>query len=648
MSHLPDAPILKTRHQHLRNKRTHPLVPLSDTESFPLEDPSSSLSSSPRYQPYRPHPVHLRPLRLPQIAKRHANFQSSSEVAGPRFFNLLPKRAPVDLGGEVVDIDEDTDCREFVEGYEGSQTAGQVRRKCGIAVSEARKAANRVTTSRRTSTATRTATSTPSTSGIRTRTPVRRVAAQTVPARIAAVSLTAEPSNSAALESNVNQIFSEAASIIASRSSSRAALATSVDSVFSQAASAISSRRAASTRTSSGIPSSTVAPSTSSLLSSSSSSIPASSTSLGTSSAPTPSSSSSSTSSSHRIRNIVVPSVVIPIGLLLLFLLGFCCWKKRKRRTAGGGGGLGPISAPRPLRLAAGGNYGTGGTRGEMTGIGAGGIVAAGARGGGGRNGSNETLGTTPSAIGVAVSEPRSKWGRKSLIETLAGGVLGSAASGNGSSPTPSRGGGALHSRQESVTSSLDRGTGGYNSKGGYRPGMPRPFSPVQAQDPFNDMVPTIVPVPSATRRPSSLSSGSDPSLYNRGSSNESNENATARLARPITTGYPLYEESTTPGVESRTSTEGEQGFWTAAESGVNSSREAGIEDAYGFEGEEEELRGEAMPVSQAAPVNFGSSSSDSSGGSTPVIGGSGSGTPRLGSGHGSRGYRRGDSNWWG
>jgi hypothetical protein len=282
-----------------------------------------------------------------------------------------------------------------------------------------------------------------------------------------------------------------------------------------------------------------------------------------------------------------------------------------------------------------------------MTGVGAGAgtgaMATAAARGG--RNGSNETLGTTPSAIGVAVSEPRSKWGRRSLVEALAGGVIGSSG---GSSPSPSRGGGALHSRQESITSSLDRGTGGYNSKGGYRPGMPRPFSPVQAQDPFTDLMPTIVPVPPASQRPSSLSSNSDESLYNR--SHETSESATARLARPITAGYPLYESSTTPGVESRTSTEGEQGYWTA-DAGINSSREGGVGNAYRFGGsggedDEEELSPGEMGVAEA-PVNFGSSSSGSSGGSTPVVG-SGTGTPRLGSGHGSRGYRRGDSNWWG
>lgn len=283
-----------------------------------------------------------------------------------------------------------------------------------------------------------------------------------------------------------------------------------------------------------------------------------------------------------------------------------------------------------------------------MAGVGAGAMATAAARGG--RNGSNETLETTPSAIGVAVSEPRTKWGRRSLVEALAGGVIGSGSSST-PSPAPSRGGGAMHSRQESLTSSLDRGTGGYNSKGGYRPGMPRPFSPVQASDSF----PSIIPVPPASQRPSSLSSNSDDSLYNR--SHETSESTTARLAQPIPAGYSVYESSTTPGVESRASTEGEQGYWTA-DAGVNSSREAGVDDAYRFGGglgregeeeEEEELSPGEMGVAEA-PVNFGSSSSNStsSGGSTPIVGGSGTGTPRLGSGHGSRGYRRGDSSWWG
>ncbi|GAA6018257.1 hypothetical protein JCM11491_005125 [Sporobolomyces phaffii] len=650
MSHLADAPILKTRHQFHRSKSTLPVQRAHLVDS--LEDASSSSSSSShsspsrRYQPYQPRPVVLRALRLPQIAKRHAAprpLDLEPPREGPQFFNLLPKRAPVTFGEETFDVDENTDCREFVEKYEGSEAPGSVRRRCGVAVIEAREAAP--ATSRRTTTS---STRTPSST---TTARARRVAAQPVAgaARVAAVSLTANRSNPAAIESNVSEIFSEAASIISSRSSSRAALATSVDQVFSSAASVISSRRVAATATTRPTTSTTSSSSSSSpslAPTTSTSSQASSTTSRNTSSAPTSSSSSSpaaaSTGKSHRVRDIVVPSVVIPIGLLLLFLVGFFCWKKRKRRNAAGGrGGLGPISGPRPLRLA-GGTYGAAGA---AAGLGAGSAAMAAAGRGG--NGSNETLGTTPSAIGVAVSEPRSKWGRRSLLEALAGGVAGSSSSASNSSPVPSRGGGALHSRQESITSSLDRGTGGYNSKGGYRPGMPRPFSPVQAQDPFTELMPTIVPVPPASQRPSSLSSASDQSLYNR--SHGSNESATARLARPITSGYPLFETATTPGVESRTSTEGEQGYWTA-DAGINSSREAGVDDPYRYGGagigedEEEEL----SPEERVARVNFGSGSSNSSGGSTPVVGGSGGGTPRLGSGHGSRGYRRGDSNWWG
>ncbi|GAA5965488.1 hypothetical protein JCM3765_003302 [Sporobolomyces pararoseus] len=647
MSHLPDAPILKTRHQLQRSKISHQLDPLFDANSLPLDSSSSSNSSpSRRYQPYQPRPVVLRTLRLPQIAKRHANTRTD----GPQFYNFLPKRAPVDLGGDIVDVDENTNCRDVVESYEGDLPLGQVRRRCGVAAVGARRAVQTTKTTTTLGSAesssskqSETSTTTVQQSELRTTTRARRIPAQSP--QIAAVSLTANRSNSAALESNVNQIFSEAASIISSRSSSRAALASSVESLFSSAASAVSSRRVAATATS------TPAPSTGSTSSSTISSSTAP-TSRQTSSAPTSSSSPSpaSSGSSHRIRNIVVPSVVIPIGLLLLFLLGLFCWKKRKRRDRANSGreGLGPISGPRPLKLAAGGNYGTtGGARGAgIAGVGAGAMATAAARGGG-RNGSNETLETTPSAIGVAVSEPRTKWGRRSLVEALAGGVLGSNSSST-PSPVPSRGGGAMHSRQESLTSSLDRGTGGYNSKGGYRPGMPRPFSPVQTSDSF----PSIIPVPPANQRPSSLSSNSDDSLYNR--SHETSESATARLAQPIPAGYSVYESSTTPGVESQAS---EQGYWTA-DAGANSSREAGVDDAYRFGGrlgrgddddEEEELSPGEMGVAEA-PVNFGSSSSNSSssgGGSTPVVGGSGSGTPRLGSGHGSRGYRRGDSSWW-
>lgn len=336
---------------------------------------------------------------------------------------------------------------------------------------------------------------------------------------------------------------------------------------------------------------------------------------------------------------------MIPIGLLLILGLLFFCWRRRKRRRDAGGGYNGQtISGPRPLRLAA--NYGASTAGAGVAGVGAGAAAAGrsgrGGGGGRGRNASNESFGTTPSAIGVAVSEPRSKWGRRSLVEAIAGGVMmSSSGSGNPNTPSPSTPRGGMHSRQESLASSIDRGTGGYNSKGGYRPGMPRPFSPVTAQDPFQE-APSIIAVPPPTRRPASLSSGSDQSLYDQ--SHESNESLTARLARPITSGYPL----STPGVESRTSTEGEQGYWTA-DAGINSSREAGVGGYFGRgagrreDEEEEELSPDDQPPVE--PVNFGSGSSNSSGGSTPVVGTNT--TPRLGSGHGSRGYRRGDSSWW-
>ncbi|GAA5922683.1 uncharacterized protein JCM15063_003390 [Sporobolomyces koalae] len=656
MSHTQDAPILKTRHQRQhRSKNAHTLDPVFDSLSARHEDesgPVDSYSSSPsrRYSPYQPRPLTLRALRLPQIVKRHANplpyVPEPVTADGPRFFVVHAKRAPVALGGQVFDVEENTNCRDVVGDYDGAENAAQVRRACVRAVSDARAAkrlalattvpaASSPTTTTTTSRSLSRPSSAPDTTRPTTITRARRVAAQSVPARIAAVSLTADRNNPAAIESNVSEIFSEAVSAIASRSSSRAALATSVSSLYSAAASAISSRREAatirstasttssSTTTSSASTSSTLRPSTTS--SSPTSSAPSSSTSATSASSP-----SSSSSDSHRVRDIAVPSVVIPVGLLLLFLLVLFCRRRRKRRNEAAN--LGPISGPRPLRLA--GNYGTAaGASGGAAALAAGG----GGRGAGGqdRNASNESFGTTPSAsgIGVAVSEPRSKWGRRSLVEAIAGGVVGS-----GSSPSPTRAGG-IHSRQESITSSLDRGTGGYNSKGGYRPGMPRPFSPVNTLDSF----PTIIPVPPSNQRPASLStnSGSDQSLYNR--SQHSGESATARLARPITTGYPFVASAHTPGVESRTSTEGEQGYWTA-DAGFNSSREGGVGEGYRYEegeDDEEALGHDEVPTE---PVNFGSGSSNSSGEATPAAGG----TPRLGSGHGSRGYRRGDSSWWG
>jgi len=306
MSHFENAPLLKTRQHQQRNKNTLYIDTLSNAQSsLPLEfndsdSPASSPPSPSRYRALEPRFVTLKALRLPQIAKRHAKLSNhfEQERDGPKFFNLLPKRAPVAIGGEEVEIDEDTNCRDVVREYKGDEDILEVRRNYAKAVREAI-VSSRNEETERTSTSTVASSTTTRRTANRSRTTPRarqidQVAAESRLARIAAVSLTADPQNTAALASNVDQIFSEAYSVVASRSSSRAALANSVSSIFSDAASVISSRQVAATATTtpSSSPSSSLAPSTSSVPTQSASSTSTSS------SAPVPSSSSTPENSS--------------------------------------------------------------------------------------------------------------------------------------------------------------------------------------------------------------------------------------------------------------------------------------------------------------------------------------------------------------
>ncbi|KAM0793456.1 hypothetical protein ACM66B_000899 [Microbotryomycetes sp. NB124-2] len=196
----------------------------------------------------------------------------------------------------------------------------------------------------------------------------------------------------------------------------------------------------------------------------------------------------------HRIRNIVVPAVVVPIGLILLAVLLWLCLKRRSkdddRRS------VGDISRPMPAGAAVSGRQ------------------AAGQH-------SNESFATSPSAIGVAVSDPqpRTKWGRRSFIEAFAAGRAarnkGTGAEPQAVSTSTVQGAG----RQPSVTNMSEIAAGGALASGAaasdrpyspttYRPGMQRPLmSPVSHHyDPFVQP-PSIVPVPN--RRSSSLSGAS-------------------------------------------------------------------------------------------------------------------------------------------
>lgn len=363
-------------------------------------------------------------------------------------------------------------------------------------------------------------------------------------------------------------------------------------------------------------------------------------------------------------------------------------------------------AAPRQYGAIAqyGPDAGWGGRAGGAAGAGAG-MGAAAAAGGAaagaatvgaarGNNDSQESVGTTPSAIGVAFSEPRTKWGRRSLVDVLAGGVRSANSGNNSPSDSANRGVSGTSSfggRQPSITSlaasgsipSEYRGVGGYNSFS-YQPGQMRPvMTPLGAHyDPFGP-TPSIVPVPvSAQRHPhpvsseegsisgygSSHGSGSGsaeddvPRQYHPGGSGSvGSASAASGATHP---GYPYLAPVRGPAGQSRTTqTTGEEGYYTA-DPGVSSHDEHETETL-----EEVGLRDFGVEDSpEEASVNFGRGSSGSGGSGsagrpsfvgsarrsfddpmgTPRLG-SGTSTPRLGTGHGSLGNRRNDGtgSWW-
>lgn len=305
-----------------------------------------------------------------------------------------------------------------------------------------------------------------------------------------------------------------------------------------------------------------------------------------------------------------------------------------------------------------GSNYGTA----AGAGAGAAALTAHGGR----RDGpgaSAESFATTPSAIGVAFSEPRTKWGRRSLSDVVAAGAVGAgsaAAAGKGRgqviSASSSFGGG----RQPSITnlSEVSDGTRPYSP---YRPGMPRPLmNPpgTQHYDPFA-VPPSIVPVAargSSTAWAAASSSGSD-SAYgsdNGRDSDEPRQVGGSGSHLPPAVPHPVPYSSDRPqhsrADTQATQTSGEDVFYTDQASSA----------------EEEELEEEELTAMQR-PVDFGSSGSSGSEG-LPRAGGDGTprpgrasaspsssstpsdraGTPRLGAGHGSMGgVRKGDGSWW-
>jgi len=368
-------------------------------------------------------------------------------------------------------------------------------------------------------------------------------------------------------------------------------------------------------------------------------------------------------------------------------------------------------------RFAPGAGSGSGMGSGVGAGAGLGAAAAAGAAGAAavgaarGNNDSQESVGTTPSAIGVAFSEPRTKWGRRSLVDVLAGGVRSAnsgsnspSGSGAGALGTPERqfrgisGTSSFGGRQPSITSlasgsipSEYRGVGGYNSFG-YQPGQMRPVmtSLGEHYDPFAP-TPSIVPVPASAQRhpyPVSSEEGSI-SGYGSGSGSHSGSGSgsgddlarhyggapTARGGRAsfgdgaaAQPGYPYLAPVRPDMGRSRTTgttTTGEEGYYTA-DPGASSRDELETETLEEVGLRDFGVEDEYSPEERS--VNFGSGSSGSGGsgsagrpsfvgsvrrsfddpGATPRVG-SRTSTPRLGTGHGSLGNRRNDGtgSWW-
>lgn len=386
--------------------------------------------------------------------------------------------------------------------------------------------------------------------------------------------------------------------------------------------------------------------------------------------------------SHHRnLARIIAPAVIVPVVVILAaIIIGCCLWRRRKRRrpspvaTPGRTtpSGLGPISHPKPLMATtADGTViqpGSGLDDHEVLAAGAGGAAAGAGIGRALGGSSQDSVATTPSAIGVAFSEPRTPWGRRSLVDVFAGGVRSANESPQGSSSSPSHQrvlstSSSFAGRQHSLKSSGSvpselRGVGGYNIFG-YQPGQPRPVVGAVAGGYDLHGPASIVPVPESAQRHSS-EEGSISGYSGEGetggtghSVSGSAESYTARLAPPLgDIGYvhnpPAHRSRTTQ----RTS-DGEQGYWTA---------EAGLSSTDGGHGADEaehlsESAGHnSSPLEEA--VNFGSSGSSGERSNSlhayrssedSLNGGSLTSTPRLGAGHGSVGNRRNDGSgsWW-
>ncbi|GAA5972253.1 hypothetical protein JCM11641_002375 [Rhodosporidiobolus odoratus] len=637
----------------------------SDNTAFAPHKPTDArndsiqpFSSSSSFRPLLL-PAHLEIRRVSTRAKLETRPKRSSTGSVRHLHELRPRQVSTTLQTieqALEGVTGSSNCREIVQGYGEDEPAGQLRRACGAAVAIAREREAASSTSSMASSSTSTP-NTPTTTTVRSarvtttrrsttrsrRSPQQTVTATSAPTgRVAPVVPSLSPSQASA---------ASAALSLAASSASRAVLQSSVDSLFSDAASEVSSRRAAATASSSlSSPSSSTPPV------SSTSSAPSSASTLGSE---TPSSTSSglsagatstgSRSNHNRIVDIVVPSLVVPIGVLLLLLLGFCFWRRRKRRRAQAAG-LGPISHPRPLQASA-RAYGAVGPAGAAAAGGGAMVEAAGGRTG---NSSQESFGTTPSAIGVAFSEPRTRWGRRSLVDVLASGVRGANTPDCAAAAAPPPKRGHQHSssfgggRQPSITSLPSvQSHNNYT----YQPGQLRPvMTPIsQHYDSFGP--PSIVPVPATAQRhhyrPSDASSQSGYGASDSGPSRStSGASLTERLAPPLAGGFGYAHAPAAQQSRTTQTSEGVDGYWTA---------DPGPSSQDYHEAEELSEEGPFRNSPEQEAVYFGSSSGSGSGRSsedpnaTPRVT-SGSSTPRLGAGHGSGfGNRRNDGtgSWW-
>ncbi|GAA5857073.1 hypothetical protein JCM8547_007944 [Rhodosporidiobolus lusitaniae] len=674
MSHIGNAPLRPRRHSDaafdsLKLKNHHQDSHAYNDSTLPSSSSSSSSSRSLR-QLLLPAQLELRRVtaartqqKLSSTPKRYSTDTSF------RLHRLVARQSSpsTDFGGVLDGVTGSTSCRGIVTSYEGTaEKQVALRRACGRAVLAAREEEEEAAASASASTS-RSATVTAA-----TRTTTSRLQTITVSSartgRVLPALSTLNPTEnlSSAISSRFGAAASAVASVEAASSASRAAIQTSVESLFSAAASEISSRKAAATA-SSAISSS----SSTSLSSSASSSLPSSSstTPSSTISGAGASATASYPNDDNRLVKIVVPSVVIPVVCILLLLLALFCLRRKRRRNAATGLA---ISHPQPMRA----NprvYDATGTGAALAGAGAAG--AAGGAGAAGAGNSQESFGTTPSAIGVAFSEPRTRWGRRSLVDVLAGAVRATSPT-NDSSPRPSAGGShdrhlaqsqmSHHGRQPSIMSAPSisseyRGVGGYNSWTGYQPGMPRPvMTPIsQHYDPYGPASIVAVPASAQRQHQHSSSEGSQSGYGASGSARSRStvsggsisESITARLAPPLAAGY----AHAAAAQQSRTTQTDEGGYWTA-DPGVSSQDDGSAQEALS-----DDFHG-GSPEEEA--VNFGSSSGSGSGsrsggsrsGSdnnmTPRVGSAHSmaSTPRLGAGHGSgSGVRRhdGTGSWW-